>query len=93
MSTITKANLEHLCNLINKATGNKLEAYSKDENGKFRSNVGTYVLSGAYGGWKLEQIVSYGGGIRSITNGYISKRDLYYQMSAYLDGIEAGKRI
>lgn len=91
MSTITKANLEHLCKMINEATGNNQEPYTKNADGTFTPNAGTYTLSGAYGGWKLEQMCK-GGGTRSITNGYVSKRDLYYQMSAYLDGIEAGKR-
>lgn len=54
------------------------------------SNVGTYYLMGAYGGHKLVQITNYGGGVRDVLRvGYSSKRELYYAMHAYLDGMEA----
>ena len=48
--------------------------------------AGAYCLSGAYGGYKLEQYAK-GGGIRSITSGYVPKRELYALMQAYLAGM------
>jgi len=88
---INQSDLEATVNRINRATGNKLEAVTRGDDGKRTYNIGTYVISYAYGGCKLEQIVSDGGGIRSITSGYVSKRELYYQMQAFLAGIDAIK--
>lgn len=54
------------------------------------SNVGTYYLMGAYGGHKLVQITNHGGGVRDVLRvGYSSKRELYYAIHAYLDGMWA----
>ena len=52
------------------------------------NTVGAYKLSGAYGGWQLQKIET-NGGARSITSGYDSKKDIYYQMLAFLNGMEA----
>lgn len=56
-----------------------------------RAMVGRYWVQGAYGGWKLVQIVNEGGGERSITSGYVSKRELYSLIHAYREGIAAGQ--
>ena len=88
---INQSDLEAVVNRINRATGNNLEAVTRGEDGKYTYNIGTYVLDGAYGGWKLQQIMSDGGGVTNITSGYIPKRELYYQMQAFLAGIDAIK--
>lgn len=86
---ITERDLENVCRRINQTTGNHTEAYTRDASGKYTANIGSYTLSAAYGGWKLEQIVS-GGGVRTVSSGgYIPKRELYNQMQAFLSGIEA----
>lgn len=56
-----------------------------------RSMVGRYILSGAYGGWQLQQIVNEMGGVRSITSGYLSKREVYIVIHAYREGMVVGK--
>jgi len=88
---INQSDLEAVVNRINRATGNNLEAVTRGEDGKYRWNIGTYVISYAYSGCQLQQVCSDGGGVRSITSGYVSRRELYYQMQAFLAGIDAIK--
>lgn len=38
-----------------------------NENGRFKANIGAYVLDAAYGGYRLCQITSDGGGERDLT--------------------------
>ena len=80
MERITKDQLQYKVDLINKAKGITDPAYNK---------VGSYLLSGAYGGWQLEKVCNVNGGVNNITQGFISKRELYYQLRAYLDGINS----
>lgn len=56
-----------------------------------RAMVGRYTLAGAYGGWQLQQIVNEGGGVRAITSGYLSKREVYNLIHAYREGMAAGR--
>jgi hypothetical protein len=51
--------------------------------------VGRYYAQGAYGGWKLVQIVNEGGGERAITAGYTTRRELYALIHAYREGMHA----
>ena len=70
------------------ATNNLEEPYTKTD-GKYKANIGNYHLDGAYGGYKLAQMVNEGGGIRDILRcGYTTKKDLYQLMNAYLNGVE-----
>jgi hypothetical protein len=87
---ITNAQLENLVKRINEAKGYATEAYTRTE-GRSKANINTYYIEGAYGGVKLVQIVTEGGGIRSISNSYGTKRHLYDFMQAYLAGIWEGK--
>ena len=52
---------------------------------------GSYILDGAYGGWKLAQIINEHGGQRDITSGYVSKRECYELMHAFIRGLETSK--
>ena len=58
-----------------------------------RAMVGRYWVQGAYGGWKLVQIINEGGGERSITGGYVSRRELYSLIHAYREGMAAGQGV
>ena len=92
MERITKKDLESRISDLNRITGNANETYTKQDDGKFRANIGNYYLSGAYGGVKLEQICSDGGGCSDISRqGFGTKRELYNWMNAYIDGIHAQK--
>ena len=85
---INKSDLYAVLGRINHATGNKPEAWTKQEDGRYKANVGTYVLDWAYGGVQLAQLVTDGGGQRNIT-GRGTKRETYHRMHAYLRGLEA----
>lgn len=61
-----------------------------DTDGERRAMVGRYYVQGAYGGWKLVQILNEGGGERSITAGYASRRELHALIHAYREGMHAG---
>lgn len=85
----TNAELEGLVNRLNRITGNEQSTYTETADGKFTSNIGNYHLDYAYGGVKLVQMINAGGGIRTITQGYESKRNCYQQIAAYIAGIES----
>ena len=85
---INKAQLETVLAWINEATGHTTEAWTKDESGRYRSNVGTYALDWAYGGVALVQFCNESGGERN-NLGRGTTRETYIQMRAFLAGIEA----
>ena len=73
MNTITMKNLEGALKRLNNG---EESAYNK---------VGCYVLDGAYGGWKLAQIVNEQGGQSDIScGGFVSKRELWNQIQAII---------
>lgn len=81
--------LENLVKRINEASGHALEPINNSKPSGTRWNIGTYTLGWAYGGVRLEQIASQGGGIRVIsTVGYGTKRELYNWMQAFLNGMQ-----
>tara|TARA_R110002020_G_scaffold243716_2_gene457245 strand:- start:590 stop:895 length:306 start_codon:yes stop_codon:yes gene_type:complete len=91
---ITQKDLENILDRINSIAGTDHEGTSKGwiknlEDGTFKANVGAYVLDYAYGGVRLSQITSKGGGERDIT-GRGTKKETYYNMLAFLYGFEAG---
>lgn len=88
---ITKNELETLAKRINRAAGENVEAVSRDDDGEFHWNIGTYFIDSAYGGVKLQRVTSDGGGVTSISSGYVTKRELYKFMHAFLSGLEAKK--
>jgi hypothetical protein len=64
--------------------------YTMDERLNSTAMVGRYTLAGAYGGWQLQQIINEGGGVRAITQGYGTKREVYHLIHAYREGMAAG---
>jgi hypothetical protein len=50
--------------------------------------IGSYILSGAYGGWQLQRLANASGGIRQITYGYIPARELLERIHAFRYGYE-----
>ena len=92
MERITAAMLEKKVTRLNLLTGNPPEPYTKRPDGKYVSNIGNYHISGAYGGVALEQMVGTSGGVRSVFScGYVSKRELYGLINAYIEGVKAGR--
>lgn len=47
-----------------------------DTTGNTPGEVGAYVLEGVHGGWQLQRLVNASGGVRQITYGHISAREL-----------------
>jgi len=89
MERITQKDLERMVLRINRALNRPETPYGKDENGRFKANLGNFHISGAYGGVALEEIQTNGGGVRRVsTDGYGTKRQLYTWMTAFLSGIE-----
>ena len=73
--------------MINRATNNSEELYRRVD-GNCIANIGNYHLSGAYGGYKLVQMVNEGGGVQDVLScGFTTKKDLYNLMQAYLTGL------
>ena len=69
---ITQKDLENAVIQLNKKTGNPAEYYTGN-----KANDGAYVISYAYGGCQLQQVTNGAGGIRTITGGYLPKREIY----------------
>ena len=76
---ITKKDLENVVSRLNKIAGFDSPEYS---------TVGSYCLDWAYGGVKLDRYTNTSGGVMSaINSGFVPKRDLYYRMQAYMNGL------
>ena len=95
---VTKSDLERKIDLLNQITNNPEKPYADGYevvNGinRLKANAGNYHLAGAYGGWELQQM-SKGGGTRDVlSSGYTTKKDLYYLICAFIDGIEEGQKV
>ena len=90
MDRITTKDLQALCDRINTICGTPLKPYAKVGE-KYEPQARCYHLSGAYGGYSLEQMCDTGSGVRSIIAGYRPKRELYELMHAYIRGLETKK--
>jgi hypothetical protein len=94
MSTrTTQKDLDGLVNRLNRITNSPATYSDKQENGRFKSNVGHYHLDQAYGGTKLARVVNESGGVTCpCSMGYETKKDAYYIIAAFISGIEAQTR-
>jgi hypothetical protein len=88
---ITKKHLQHQIDNLNAMFGYSLQAYSKDADGKFTANTGTYVLDCAYGGYRLSQICNENGGERDITPRGTA-RETYDNIRAFIAGADAARK-
>lgn len=89
MERITEKNLNGLMERINTAAGTPLAPWQRNAEGKLKAAIGNYHLEFAYGGCKIVQTVSEGGGITSITHGYQTKRQVWDMGQAFLRGLES----
>jgi len=88
MSRITDKDLNGLAARINRVTGSPEVPYTSDGE-RHRAQIGNYHISHAYGGVCLHRMCSDGGGVTDVfRSGHIPKRELYFRMSAFLDGLE-----
>ena len=93
MERITERQLQAVCDGLNRLTANPQEAWTKDESGKLRSNIGCFHLDMAYSGYALCQMVNNGGGVRNLFSGHYSKRELFERTHAYQAGIRDQKEV
>lgn len=77
---------------LNTFCGMPEDAWRKVEGGRIEAVEGCYVLDCAYGGYRLEQLVSKSGGERNITPRYGAAitADL---IRAYMDGMRKGRLV
>ena len=87
---ITEKHIDHLVKTINELTNSPID-YAIKQGDKYLIQVGHYHLDSAYGGHKLVRTMNDKGGIREITHGYDSKRELYGKLQAFIRGLETSK--
>lgn len=93
MERITIKHLQALVDRMNRVTGSPLAPYVKDESGKYKSQVGNFHISQAYGGYCVHRMGNEAGGITTpIDYGHEPARALYEKMHAWLRGFEAAQR-
>ena len=93
MSQITlsmiKAKIDYL-NLITKSPELPYEIV----NDKLKANIGNFHLYQAYGMYGLHRMVNEGGGITDRhVYGLHSKRELYYRLNAFINGLEFNEKV
>lgn len=90
MNRITDKQLDQLATYINELTGSPIESSSRDAEGRYRSNVGNYHISHAYGGVCLHRMSNTGGGVSTpLVSYHTTKRELYNAMQAFISGLNA----
>ena len=88
---ITEKDLKSVVDRINRITGSPMEPYIRKD-GRSIAQVGNYHLDGAYGGKQLSRIVNDGGAITNVLGcGFVSKKEIYNLMQAFITGIEVKK--
>ena len=85
---ITKKDIEYGVARLNRIMGENPEPWTKDENGKWRANVGTFYRSGAYGGHCIMRLVNESGGSSTpIMGGHVPARQCFETLHAFINGI------
>jgi len=90
---VTKERLEHLAATLNRVTGSPEEPWTRGADGKLTANVGCYHLSWAYGGVDLHQMREGGGVVGPLAGGYGTKRALFEQLKAMIEGVRVGREV
>ena len=84
---ITDKDLDKLCDRINELTESPMRPWGDGE-----ANIGNFHIAHAYGGVRLHRMYNKGGGITTpLGGGYVTKRELYDRLHAYILGMEAAK--
>jgi hypothetical protein len=90
---ITVKDLENGIGRLNRLAGTPQTPYTKNKAGKFIANAGNYHLSGAYGGYMVQQMCNEGTGCTTpITADHVPKRECYETLHAFINGFEASGR-
>ena len=92
---ITMRDLEGAVNRLNSLVKANPEPYTKSgevPSQTYLANVGTYFISGAYGGHKLERMDNEAGGTSDpLRSGFTTKKELYSLIWSFIYGIEEGQ--
>ena len=89
---ITEDMLKAKVEELNKLLGRPETAYTKQIGSGAKSNIGNIHVSYAYGGAELHEMMNDWGGVNTLSRGgYVSKRELYAQVSAMVTGIRLSK--
>jgi hypothetical protein len=83
---ISQSDLQYKIDTINELLGYYKKPYSNTYN-KIRANKGTFYISKAYGGYRIEQICNEGGGCRDISYRG-TKKECYFYAKGIIEGIE-----
>jgi len=90
---ITIQHIENKIRILNESTNNPIATWTQsDVPGVYdlKSNIGNYHLAEEYGVFNLHQITNENGGVHSVFYGK-TKRELYKQITAMLEGVRIGK--
>jgi hypothetical protein len=92
---ITSKHLKNKVDALNNMMGKPLDPYQpeRDQDGRLVPNVGTYCLSGAYGGYNLTRMCEGGGESDIFPCGHVSARLLADLMAAYMSGIQHARSV
>ena len=93
MERITEKMLQIKVDYLNKILDRPAAPWTKTAEGA-KANIGNIHLSGAYGGWCVEEMCTDGGGVnhmRGLETGYVSKRELFNRLCSFIGGIEVAK--
>lgn len=92
MSTqrVSIKDLEAIVRRINRETGSPEASWQRSADNKLTALVGNYHLDEAYGKVALVRMVNEDGGI-TVVCGRSTKRELQYEMFAFLAGVQAAR--
>jgi acetoin utilization deacetylase AcuC-like enzyme len=89
MNRITDKDLQAACDRINRMMGTPAALYATNDDGVHMAQIGCFHLSHAYGGVCLHQMMNLSGGCRSVLGGgYVTKREMYEKLHAYIAGLQ-----
>ena len=90
---ITIKHLENKIRILNESTNNPVETWTQSDVPNvydLKSNIGNYHVAEEYGVFNLYQISNENGGVHQLFYGK-TKRELYLQITAMLEGVRIGK--
>ncbi len=92
---ITQAHLKAKIATLNRMMGKPEQPYQdeRDQDGRLVPNVGTFMLSGAYGGYSVHRMCQGGGAADVLSIGHVKARELADLLSAYMRGIYDGRNV
>jgi hypothetical protein len=89
MQRITEKQLESLVQWVNELTNSPATSYTRTDD-KLTANIGNYHLYYAYGGVNLHRMTNTGGGVNTpLGEGTRTKRELFNQLHAFINGLRA----